>query len=97
MVPSIRQIFAVVPPITAFVAAEFEHSIANMYFLPVALLVKWGAGAEFWQATAAAPGDYAGLTIAAAIANIVPVTIGNIVGGGVLVGAVYWFAYLRRR
>ncbi|MHA1569751.1 MAG: formate/nitrite transporter family protein, partial [Alphaproteobacteria bacterium] len=93
----VGKVYAIVPPVAAFVAAGFEHSIANMYFLPVALLIKGGAGADFWQAIAAAPGDYAGLTIAAAIANLVPVTIGNIIGGGVFVGAVYWFVYLRNR
>ena len=93
----VGKIYAIVPPVAAFVAAGFEHSIANMYFLPVALLVKGGAGADFWSAIAATPGDYAGLTLAAAIANLVPVTIGNIIGGGVFVGAVYWFVYLRQR
>lgn len=90
------KVFAVAPPVTAFVAAGFEHSIANMYFLPVALLIKWRAGPEFWQAIAAAPGDFLGLTAATAAANIVPVTIGNVIGGA-LVGAGYWFAFLRHR
>jgi formate/nitrite transporter FocA (FNT family) len=41
--------------------------------------------------------DLSSVTVAAAVGNLVPVTIGNIIGGGVLVGAVYWFVYLRRR
>jgi len=93
----IGKVVAVVPPVTAFVAAGFEHSVANMYFLPMGLLIKWGAGEGFWQAIGAMPADYPMLTAGAAVANIVPVTIGNVIGGGVLVGIVYWFVYLRRR
>jgi len=91
------KILAIVPPIAAFVTAGFEHSVANMYLLPLALLIKAGAPADFWQAIAAAPADYPELTLAAAAMNLIPVTIGNLIGGGVLVGAVYWFVYLRQR
>ena len=93
----VGKVFAIVPPISAFVAAGFEHSIANMYFFPVALMIKEWAPEPFWQAIGAAPKDYPGVTIMAALGNIAPVTIGNIIGGGVLVGAVYWFVYLRNR
>ncbi|MFQ5937199.1 MAG: formate/nitrite transporter family protein [Acidiferrobacterales bacterium] len=93
----IGKVVAVVPPITAFVAAGFEHSIANMYFLPIGLMIKAWAPSAFWQSIVAAPGDFAGLTVAATVANLVPVTIGNIIGGGLLVGTVYWFVYLRKR
>lgn len=91
------KILAIVPPIAAFVTAGFEHSIANMYLLPLGLLIKAGAPADFWQAIAAGPPDYAGLTLGAAVMNLIPVTVGNVIGGGVLVGAVYWFVYLRKR
>jgi formate transporter len=91
------KVLVIVPPIAAFVAAGFEHSVANMYFLPVARLIRDWAPPAFWQAIGNTPADFDGLTIAAMIGNIVPVTIGNIIGGGVLVGAVYWFVYLRRR
>ena len=93
----IGKIFAVVPPVTAFVAAGFEHSIANMYFLPIGLMIKAWAPDTFWQSIAAVPSDFASLTALAALANIVPVTIGNIIGGGALVGGIYWFVYLRKR
>jgi formate/nitrite transporter len=83
------KILAVVPPITAFVAAGFEHSVANMYFIPLGLLLKWGGVEGF--------ADIPGPTVVGLAANLVPVTLGNIVGGAVLVGAVYWFVYLRRR
>jgi formate transporter len=88
--------FAVLLPISAFVAAGFEHSIANMYFLPLGLLVKSGAGDAFWHTTGASSSDYGDLTwSAAAIDNILPVTLGNVVGGAVMVGLVYWLVYRR--
>ena len=88
------KILAIVPPISAFVAAGFEHSIANMYFVPLDLFI-----AAFDPGFVAANG----LTLQAqglswwgfAVRNLLPVTLGNIVGGAGLVGAVYWFVYLR--
>ena len=91
------KVVVIVPPIAAFVAAGFEHSIANMYLIPAGLLIKWFGTDVAWQIIGAAPGDYAALTLGGFAANLVPVTIGNIVGGGLLVGAVYWFVYLRKR
>jgi formate transporter len=90
------RILAIVPPIAAFVAAGFEHSVANMYFIPQALLIRAFAPASFWASTGASPDGYPDLTIGGLLANLVPVTIGNIIGGAVLVGIVYWFVYLRR-
>lgn len=89
------KIAAIVFPITAFVAAGFEHSIANMYFIPYALFIKY-----FDPAYAAAVGDRVAnldkLTWDAFLLNnLVPVTIGNIIGGAVLVAAVYWAIFLR--
>ncbi len=90
------KIMAIIPPITAFVAAGFEHSIANMYFIPIALFIKqWGSPA-FFTAIGKTPADFAGLTWGNFfLANLLPVTIGNIIGGAALVGVVYWFIYLR--
>lgn len=70
------KILAIVMPISAFVALGFEHSVANMFFLPLALL----AGAP-------------GVTVGGSVANLVPVTLGNIFGGVVLVGLTYWLCY----
>jgi formate/nitrite transporter len=89
------KLLAILFPIAAFVAAGFEHSVANMYFIPLALIVKWFAADGFWTAIAMPPDAYAGLTAMGLVRNLVPVTLGNIVGGGVLVGLVYWFVYLR--
>lgn len=91
------KILAIVPPIAAFVAAGFEHSVANMYLLPLALLIKSGAPASFWGAIGSSPEVYGSLTWATAAANLLPVTIGNMIGGTLLVGGVYWFVYLYRR
>jgi formate transporter FocA len=91
------RIVAIVPPITAFVAAGFEHSIANMYFIPVALFIKTGAPASFWSAIGKTAADFPNLTWERFLVNnLLPVTLGNIVGGALLVGAVYWFVYLRQ-
>jgi len=89
------KILAIVPPIAAFVAAGFEHSVANMYFIPFGLLVKHDSA--FVGSISGAP-DLSHLTWGRFLAhNLVPVTIGNIVGGGLMVGALYWFVYLRPR
>lgn len=91
------KVLAIVFPVSAFVAAGFEHSVANMYFVPLGLFVKAWAPAALWTQLGGSAADYAALTWPAFFANLVPVTIGNIIGGGVLVGGVYWFIYLRGR
>ena len=90
------RILAIIPPIAAFVAAGFEHSIANMYFIPIALFVKAGAPAPFWAAIGKTAADFPHLTWRKfLINNLLPVTLGNIIGGAFMVGVVYWFVYLR--
>ncbi|MBE7532268.1 MAG: formate transporter FocA [Ardenticatenaceae bacterium] len=90
------KILAIIFPITAFVAAGFEHSIANMYFIPIGLFIKQFAPASFWSAAGVSAADYANLTWGNFLfANLLPVTLGNIIGGAVMVGLVYWFIYLR--
>lgn len=91
---TVDKIAAIIFPISAFVAAGFEHSIANMYFIPVGILVK-----DFdpdWVAANASGMDLSGLTWGNfLIDNLLPVTLGNIIGGAVLVAAIYWFVYRR--
>jgi formate transporter len=90
------RVLVVVPPVTAFVAAGFEHSIANMYFVPFALLLAWLDPAF----VAAHGGGRIAETLTWGrflVGNLLPVTLGNLIGGVGLVGAVYWFVYLRRR
>ena len=73
-------------PITAFVLLGFEHSIANMFFLPMGLLLK---------GVVSVPGA-SSLTLSTAIFNnIIPVTIGNIIGGVLFVAVPYWMVYLK--
>jgi len=88
------KILSILFPITAFVAAGFEHSIANMYFIPMGILLANQPavlGAAGLTASSVSNLNWAGF-----IANLVPVTIGNIIGGGILIGAIYWLAYLSR-
>jgi formate transporter len=94
---TIDKIAAIIFPITAFVAAGFEHCIANMYFIPYALLVK-----DFDPSFIASVGDKVphldSLTWGNFfVNNLIPVTIGNVIGGAVLVAAVYWSVYLRNK
>lgn len=72
------KVLAIVFPITAFVALGFEHSVANMYLIPIGALQSGS-----------------GIGIAGFLGNLVPVTLGNIFGGGVLVALVYWLVYLQ--
>jgi formate transporter FocA len=90
------RILAIIFPITAFVAAGFEHSVANMYFIPMGLFIKSTAPPEFWKTVGMAASDLTDLTWSAFfLRNLLPVTIGNIIGGAGFVGLVYWFIYLQ--
>jgi formate transporter len=82
------KVIAIVPPIAAFVACGFEHCVANMYFIPIGLLLRDRQGLTSTV-------DTAGLTVGGFLRNLSASTLGNVVGGAVLVGIVYWFVYLR--
>ncbi|MEN6481024.1 MAG: formate transporter FocA [Anaerolineaceae bacterium] len=88
------KILAIIFPITAFVAAGFEHSVANMYFIPYGIIIQ-----QFDPAFVASLGDKVNLTGLSWSTfftnNLLPVTIGNIIGGSIMVGIVYWTAYLQ--
>jgi len=75
------KILATVFPITAFVACGFEHSVANMYFLPIGVALATGTSAP--------------LSVADAVSNLALVTLGHVLGGTILVALVYWSVYLR--
>ncbi|MDR0347692.1 MAG: formate/nitrite transporter family protein [Coriobacteriales bacterium] len=77
--------FAILLPITAFVACGYEHCVANMFFLPMAFVLKLAGIAEVGA-----------LSLGSIFSNLSAVTLGNIVGGAVLVGASYWLAYARK-
>jgi len=86
------RIAAVIFPVTAFVTIGLEHCVANMYYLPYALLLR----AHDPVFVAASGVDLGGLTWQAAVcANLLPVTIGNVLGGAGLVALAYWAVYLR--
>ena len=84
----IDKVVAIVFPISAFVAAGFEHSVANIYFIPLGMLLRN-------QATPAGLTEFASLDWAGFARNLIPVTLGNIVGGSLMVAAVYHLIYKR--
>ena len=87
------KILAIIWPIAGFVALGFEHCIANMYFIPLGILLK--SDPELMAGLGTSVGDMASLDLQGLAGNLVPVTLGNIVGGTLLVAGVYWFAYLK--
>jgi formate/nitrite transporter len=94
---TLDKIVAIIFPITAFVAAGFEHSVANMYFIPYALLIK-DFDPDFISRAGNKVTHLEILTWRSFFMdNLIPVTIGNIIGGAVLVATVYWSIYLRQR
>ena len=83
-------------PIMIFVVCGFEHSVANMYYIGAGLFAK--GIPEYAQAAADAGVNLDVLTWGNFLGtNLIPVTIGNIIGGGICVGCVYWFLYLRKK
>jgi formate/nitrite transporter len=80
----VDKVFAIIFPISAFVAAGLEHSVANMYFIPLGILLQEQLSTSGLPAV-----NWAGL-----VWNLIPVTLGNIVGGG-MVAAVYYLVYCR--
>ncbi|SDH04897.1 formate transporter [Vibrio xiamenensis] len=91
------KIVVMILPVAMFVASGFEHCIANMFQVPMAIGIKYFAPEAFWQMTGANIADYADLNlIDFVLNNLIPVTIGNIIGGGVFVAMWYWIIYLRR-
>jgi formate/nitrite transporter len=86
------KILAIIFPITGFVAMGFEHSIANMYFIPAGIVAQ--TNPDIMQLIDASV-DLSNLNTSGFINNLLPVTLGNIVGGSVFVGLIYWFIYLR--
>ncbi|HRT32564.1 MAG TPA: formate transporter FocA [Anaerolineae bacterium] len=95
------KILSIIFPISGFVAAGFEHSVANMYFIPVGLFIKQFDPTVFQLPAFVDAGktlaDYGALTWGNFfLKNLLPVTIGNVIGGALMVGGVYWFIYLRK-
>ena len=89
------KVLAIIFPISAFVAIGFEHSVANMYFLTFSLMIKDDPMLLSAMKTAGIAVDTSNIDYIGVLNNLVPVTLGNIVGGCLFVGLVYWLAYLR--
>lgn len=90
----IGKCFAIFFPISLFITSGFEHSIANMYYIPAGILAK--SNASWVEASGLTAEKLAHLNWSTFITkNLVPVTIGNIVGGVILVAGVYWFTYYK--
>ncbi|MDD1781368.1 formate transporter FocA [Enterovibrio sp. ZSDZ35] len=90
------KILVMILPVAMFVSSGFEHCIANMFQVPMAIGIKYFAPESFWAMTGANIADFADLTFSNFIMNnLVPVTLGNIIGGGLFVGMWYWMIYLR--
>ncbi len=90
------KILSIIPPISAFVACGFEHCVANMYFIPSAIFIKDLDPTYFATVAAKLKDGGAILTWGDFLwNNLLPATIGNIIGGALMVGGMYWFIYLR--
>lgn len=89
------KILAVIFPVTAFVAAGFEHCVADMYFVPLGLLIEHFASDGFWVSVAPLGHVMRPIPVDGYLINLAAVTAGNWVGGAVLVGVVYWVLYRR--
>ncbi|GLP95359.1 formate transporter FocA [Paraferrimonas sedimenticola] len=88
------KLMMIVLPVAMFVCAGFEHCVANMFMVPIAIAIKATASPEFWTSIGATPAEFADLNLAKfVLANLIPVTIGNIIGGTVLVGLNFWSIY----
>jgi formate/nitrite transporter FocA (FNT family) len=84
------KVMAIVFPISAFVAAGFEHSIANMYFMQLALIIQYMEPATAMNVIGMAGNS---LTVSGMLGNLGPVILGNLVGGSIFVGLVYHLIY----
>jgi len=95
----ISKISAIIFPITAFVASGFEHSIANMYFIPMGIILKRDSSVISAVSKITSEADLTRLNIMGFLGNLLPVTLGNIIGGAVMVAAIYWIIIVlpRRR
>jgi formate transporter len=88
------RIIALLPPIVALVALNVDHCVGNMYYLTMGVLVS--DDPEVLLAAGRTGVDVSHIDVGPALGNLAAVTVGNVIGGGLLVAAAYWFVYLRR-
>ncbi|WP_423841105.1 formate transporter FocA [Vibrio mytili] len=83
-------------PVAMFVSSGFEHCVANMFMVPLGIVIANFAPESFWTSVGVSAAQYADLNISHFLtANLIPVTLGNIVGGAVLVGLSNWCIFRR--
>jgi len=88
------KVLGVLFPITAFVAIGFEHSVANMYFVPAGMIIKSLGSENFWSIIAMDSSSFDMLNLQSFLFNnLIPVTLGNIVGGSLFIGMIFWFVH----
>ncbi len=86
------KILAMIFPVSAFVAMGFEHSVANMFMIPFGMMIGGDPAL-----VAKAGVDMVNMNVAGLVGNLIPVTIGNIIGGAFFVATAYWYVYLRKQ
>ena len=90
------KILSIFFPIWLFITSGFEHSIANMYYIPAGILIK--SNPAYAELSGLSQDALHSLTWSGfAVHNLIPVTLGNIVGGGIFVGMAYWYAYKKAK
>ena len=90
---TIEKLAGIVLPASAFIAGGFEHSIANMYFVPLGVLLA--TEPEALAATGLTSDQAARLNVPWTFHNLAAAILGNIVGGGVMAGLAHWLIYRR--
>ncbi|QNS16061.1 formate transporter FocA [Mannheimia bovis] len=89
--------FIMMLPIAMFVASGFEHCVANMFMIPMGIAISHFAAPEFWTAINVDPAQFADLDLSHFVfKNLIPATLGNIVGGVFFIGLMQWFLYIRK-
>ena len=89
--------FIMILPIALFVSSGFEHCVANMFMIPMGMMIAHTSDVSFWTAIGVDPMQYADLDLYHfVVKNLIPVTLGNIVGGVFFIGLVQWFLYIRK-
>jgi formate/nitrite transporter len=87
----VSKVFAIWFPIMLFVMSGFEHSIANMYFIPAGIFAK--SNTAYLEAGGLSVETLSNLNIGGLFSNLIPVTLGNIIGGAMIIGLAYWYVY----
>lgn len=90
----VGKIFACWFPVMLFVLSGYEHCVANMYFIPIGIIAKYNSGLA--AASNLSAEQLAGLNWSGLIGNLIPATIGNIIGGALIIGGIYWYIYIKK-